>query len=174
MPGLLALCLLRRESQAFLGSQQGTHRRRFPQPEHTLPLHTPLQPTLRQVKPCHPEEKSPVLKQKTPDRRLASSPPHTSLPHLEEATVLGDVRGLPSTCQARALSTHLCVSSGALGGRGGGVSEAASYKGGHPPWKGLSLPWGFQPLLVQPGARQCPKHTDHWQPPDAPARGHWT
>lgn len=37
--------------------------------------------------------------------------------------MLGDVRGLPSTCQARALSTHLCVSSGALEGGGGVVRD---------------------------------------------------
>lgn len=88
--------------------------------------------------------------------------------------MLGDVRGLPSTCQARGLSTHLCVSSGALEGGGGGVSGTASHKGCHPPWKGLFLPRGFQPLLVQPGARQCPEHVNRQQSPDVPARGHWT
>lgn len=54
--------------------------------------------------------------------------------------MLGDVRGLPSTCQARALSTHLCVSSGALEGGGGGGAGLPPTKAATNPGKACSSP----------------------------------
>lgn len=64
-PGLPTLRLLRRESQAFLGSQRGTHRRRLPQPgtsSHPAHPHSPhsgrSSPAIRRRNP-RPEAENP-------------------------------------------------------------------------------------------------------------------